>query len=300
MNIKKLFIGVFLSTFLFGVIAYFLVPKRENKIIRKITSETIPKKTVQTTPAIIKEELETLEEVGGWVDEEKYPFKIKLLTTGEGFHGDEVEAKTGETWLGLFQENDKYFLRSTKLNIKRVYDDIIDYKKNQTTGKTVSVKGKNQPLFLLKNSRLSNGAVQSLFRGTTWREVIENYKESELSFDEIMTTMKKDFVHNFEIKNKKFALKVIEAKNKNDEKILALITESEGTRQVLHTMRESDEFLSIGDLIWAGDLDRDGKPDFYMTLFEHYNVGNSVLFLSSEAENGKLVKKVAYFWTTGC
>jgi hypothetical protein len=70
-------------------------------------------------------------------------------------------------------------------------------------------------------------------------------------------------------------------------------------RKILHTVIESN-YAELGNLYWVGDLDRDGKPDFFLELYEHDNVDNKVLFLSSEAEKGNFVKKVAYFWTTGC
>jgi hypothetical protein len=101
------------------------------------------------------------------------------------------------------------------------------------------------------------------------------------------------------INGNEYKLQVVEAKNEKDEKILALILESEATKQILHTLN-ADYNSDLGNLYWVGDLDRDGKPDFYMDLYVHYNAGNKVLFLSSQAERGKLVKKVAYFWTTGC
>ncbi len=78
-----------------------------------------------------------------------------------------------------------------------------------------------------------------------------------------------------------------------------MILESDEIRQILHTIN-AEYTDSLGTLHWTGDLDRDGKPDFYFDLFEHENVENRILFISSEAEKGKLVKLVAQFWTTGC
>jgi len=51
----------------------------------------------------------------------------------------------------------------------------------------------------------------------------------------------------------------------------------------------------VGYLYWVGDLDSDGKPDFYLSLYENDNVSAVFLFLSSKAENGKLIKAVASF-----
>ena len=53
-------------------------------------------------------------------------------------------------------------------------------------------------------------------------------------------------------------------------------------------------------LLWAGDLDGDGRLDLYMNLSTHYNVSARRLFLSSAAASGALVREVAVFQTTGC
>jgi hypothetical protein len=53
-------------------------------------------------------------------------------------------------------------------------------------------------------------------------------------------------------------------------------------------------------LVWAGDLDGDGRLDLYMDLTDHYNVTNYVLFLSSRAVTGELVKQVASRRYVGC
>lgn len=295
MKITKTFIGIFLLTFIIGFVS--VPPSIISPPVVRVTalSEKLPMPPIETLS-----ELETIEEVGQWTDEEKSPYKIKLIETGEGFHGDEIKAKSGEIWLGLFKERENYSLRSTKIKIRRVQDDIVDGQNStQKTGKSVGVEGKTKPLFLLKNAgKLREGNITTLFQGLTMDDVL-NAEESELTPDQMLTTLGKDFIQNYKIGGKEYELKIIEAKNKNNEKILALILENDGIRQVLHTMNAEYEG-SLGTLYWVGDLDGDEKPDFYFDLFQHYNVGNRVLFLSSEAEKGKLVKIVAQFWTTGC
>ena len=62
------------------------------------------------------------------------------------------------------------------------------------------------------------------------------------------------------------------------------------------------EELTIS-LIWAGDLDNDGKTDFIMQIPtpSSNEIGfSSGLFLSSKADLEELVKLVAYFTSTGC
>jgi hypothetical protein len=74
---------------------------------------------------------------------------------------------------------------------------------------------------------------------------------------------------------------------------------SEGSiRQTLYSVESCDD--CSWQIKWAGDLDGDGKLDFYIQLSPHYNAAIMKVFLSSGAENGKLVKEAAEFTTTGC
>jgi len=296
MKITKTFISVFLLTFLIGYVSVLPTQKVSPKII---TVTAIPEKLPMPSIAPTSE-LETIEEVEHWTDEEKNPYKIKLLETGEGFHGDQIDAKSGDIWLGLFKEQGSYSLRSTKIKIRRVRDDIIDGANGtKKTGKSVDVEGKLKPIFLLKNAgKLREAKITTLFQGLTMDEISE-VEESKLIRNETLTTLKKDFVQKYKIGGKAYGLKVIEAKNKNNQKILALILENDGIRQVLHTIN-AEYADSLGTLSWVGDLDRDEKPDFYFDLYIQENVVYRVLFLSSEADKEKLVKIVAEFWTTGC
>ncbi|MDQ3713169.1 MAG: hypothetical protein M3388_13240 [Acidobacteriota bacterium] len=236
-----------------------------------------------------------IEEVENGIDEE-YLFKIKLLETGEGFHGDEIEAKSGETWLGLFRVKDKYFLRSTKIKIHRVHDPVIDGFEEkyatQKTGKSVTVSEEQQQLiFLLKNAeQLREGETKTLF----WNNLNEENEEAE------STSLDRKFIREYWFGGEKCVLHVREGLNKKGEKILALILEGDEKKQVLHSIRSVEEGDYLGSLYWMGDLDQDGKPDFYFDLYIHDNVEYKNLSLSSEAKNGKLLEKVATFTITGC
>ena len=69
--------------------------------------------------------------------------------------------------------------------------------------------------------------------------------------------------------------------------------------QVLYSLQDCGNDPSWR-LLWAGDLDRDGKLDLYVSVTQHYNVSERKLFLSSQADEGQLVKEVADFVTSGC
>ena len=53
-------------------------------------------------------------------------------------------------------------------------------------------------------------------------------------------------------------------------------------------------------LLWAGDLDRDREIDLLINATNHYNVTHPMLFLSSQAEEGRLVEAVAELRSVGC
>ncbi|MET0807665.1 MAG: hypothetical protein ABWX93_02785, partial [Pseudoxanthomonas sp.] len=63
--------------------------------------------------------------------------------------------------------------------------------------------------------------------------------------------------------------------------------------------------MSLGDdasptLLFAGDLDRDGKLDLIFDGTDHYNVSRPTLFLSSPAGQGELLHEVARYESVGC
>ena len=74
--------------------------------------------------------------------------EIQLLQVG-AFHGDEVSAKSGEVWLGLYPTPDGYVLIPLRITVETVYDPLVD-DEEEKTGKAVSVNEQTRPLFLIK------------------------------------------------------------------------------------------------------------------------------------------------------
>lgn len=150
MKITKTLTAVFLLTFLIGIISFYSIRKNERNVEQTIITQTVPS-DFPATKIETKIEPEIFEENNDWRDEDESKFRVRLLETGEGFHGDQISAKSGESWLGLFKENNKYFLHSAKIEIRRVHDPVVDgyyeSEAKQKTGKSVSVEGKIQPIF---------------------------------------------------------------------------------------------------------------------------------------------------------
>ncbi len=291
---------IFLCAFSTG---YLLVPQTPVVETRALEIRAIERSGSQGDPD--DKTLETIEESRD--DRPEDSVRIRLLETGEGFHGNEVMARDGEKWLGLFETSQGYSFRYTHIIVKRVHDPIIDEVETARTGKTVQVRADSNPIFLVKNAKeLREGEVETVFRGLNRREAMAD--DAELSLDEKLTRLGSDFLQTFEMGGGRFTLRVMKAKSTDGERVLALVLESDGTRQILHTMRPSyegelgpKEWLGqLGTLYWIGDVDGDKRPDFYLDLFWHDNISDLVLFLSSKVRKGQLVRKAARFTTSGC
>lgn len=274
------FFCIFFATFTTGylVVPTFMKPIEKQEVVNVVDKEIL----IQSKPQS-QELIEETEKTG--FDSEQN-FKIKLLETGS-FHGDEVNAKSGETWTGLFREGNSYFLRNTKIKVTRVHDEITDEKEWQKTGKAVTVNSKSPNVFLLRNAlKLKTGKVQ------TWLDS---------SQAETPINMPNGFAKEFKFNGEKYTLRV-ENKTSKEEFLnenSKLILSNRNSSQVLATLKNGCDDC-YWSMIWVGDLDRDGKPDFYFNLSNHYNISAKALFLSSQAEKNKLVIKVAILRTVGC
>jgi hypothetical protein len=212
------------------------------------------------------------------------PPEARLLEVGE-FHGEEVDAETGEPWLGLHISDKGSMLLDYQLNVESVYDPIVD-DEGQQTGKKVTVDLPLEPTFLVNSDWvLQSGPVETVYEGD------------------------KEWLHRKSPLKLKLAGSEYEIKVTGDEgekcwadglpKNAKLILANGTSSQVLYTLEECGSDPSWY-LHWAGDLDKDGKLDLYVTVTQHYNISERKLFLSSQADEGQLVQEAAQFVTSGC
>jgi hypothetical protein len=215
------------------------------------------------------------------------PHKIKLLMSGD-FHGEDVEFKNGasKNWLGLFRKKNKYFLLPTSVKIKAVRDYMAYENSGDRSGKKVCSDYKLPDVFLLKNAGMLRASeVKTLFDG----------KETDSD------SINRKYRQQFELNGKKYTLYVEDASKDGEEYLTEkskMVISSGNLKQTIYEHSGCDD--CGWDLCWVGDLDRDGKPDFFINLTNHYNSTVHRLFLSSQAGTGEIVREVAAFGTVGC
>lgn len=226
--------------------------------------------------------------------------KILLVETGEGFHGDEVKARNGDRWLGLYVTRRGSFLAESTVTVRRVFDPIMDEDERKPTGKdederkptgkSVSVSGREAPVFLVKNAgMLKPGEATTIYRGG---------REEAHSFG------RKTHV-TLKLGGQTYQLRVVSPKRLSPEAPGRLppdakLTLTSGSSvQTLYSLNKGSGDIDWY-LLWAGDVDGDGKLDLYLSLSYHYNIEQRRLYLSSQAKAGNLVSQVAEFAITGC
>jgi hypothetical protein len=211
--------------------------------------------------------------------------KVELLRVGQ-FHGKEVTAQSCSEWFALVRNEDGCVLRRVEVEIQTVFDPIMDAE-GEATGKQVRVDLDREPLFLVRGFEfcmpgeipavsLEQSFVYpaqevrlTLDRGATWR--LRGYGSVERG-------------RGLSIRN--YTLELAGSRHGDP-------------GQVIHAV---DGGVELGEIypIWAGDLDLDGSIDLLLETGNHYNVMEYTLYLSSAADEGELVKRVAVFRTVGC
>lgn len=276
---------IFLLAFVIGLIAV-----QQTIEIFNYQNPQIAEQPDAASPIQIKSESPTLttEEKVDWQDEEPSKFKTKIIEAGGVFHGEDIEAKSGETWLGLFRRGDEYFLSPTKLKITRAHDELADGNDEKIkTGKIVAADKKGKVVFLLKNAKIPfSGKVETLFWAEDYAQAFELKNRAEKEFD---------------FNGDKYSLRVENRKSLDEYPSAGskLILSRNNEEQVLYYLKDGCNDCAWM-LYWTGDIDHDGKLDFYLRLSDHYNINDMRLFLSSPAGRGKLVKHIATFSTSGC
>ena len=190
-------------------------------------------------------------------------------------HDDEREKEgfksmLSEEWFDFYQDSitKKYYLKKADIRIESYYNDCW--------GDSVKyVESQRKPLVFVKGIIPQNEEIFSIpvTKRCVWvgEKYSFSFKEKIYIFRGDGNTIKSEMAHTDdgyerrdEVKNYKLYLS---EQGKSEQLIVAIPT-------------FNDTFVKI---LWIGDLDGDGKPDFILDTSRHYEEETVLLFLSSKA-----------------
>jgi hypothetical protein len=289
---KRLLLGftLFLIAFVTGYVfvpQFQTTPVREETRIKLVQPQTVaPSGTTTDQNFIFVPEFRDLPNYDEIVFTESTNSLIDVFETDGIYRESEVIAKSGETWLTLFEQKGKYSLILAKAKVQK--KRTVSYPGDEYDVH-LSFDKPGVPIIAVKNLRyLKPGPVTTLYH----RPSSEEIKRRNLPID----SMKLGFRREFNLNEGWYTLRVSRGLTKGGMEIGILVLEHNGVAQII--AQNYDE--NIGNLFWVGDLDNDGKLDLYFDEFNEKGYFGVSLYLSSEAEKGKLLKAVATFGTAGC
>ena len=192
--------------------------------------------------------------------------EILLPTTYRDWDNKNPANSLNKSWFDLNKKESKYYLNKANYHIEKGEDEC--------SGSFIkTINSSNNTLLLIKNRHLKIGEIYSINfdKDKIWsNEKIEfNYKNTTYTI-----RAEGDIIPTSHVENYKLYI---------------------ATNNMSETMfLEKNELLdSFVKLLFVGDIDADGKLDFIFEANGDYEEQRVILYLSSEAKNGEIIKKAA-------
>lgn len=209
---------------------------------------------------------------------------INMLYVGDYKKGELDSNIMNREWWGLYEKNRTSYIKKVNLQLEKIEADIqYDWEYR------ISVEENKHCIILISGLDLNNRQIDHY----TSNDIIKENQEFTFEFGPYHTYISSQLERTEtigEIQRRDYSIHL--NYESNEERIAQEL--------FLFPCYDSNLFVS---LIWAGDLDADGKTDFLINLptLPYNEIGSSSgLFLSSEADKKELVKLVAFYTQTGC
>jgi len=260
---KQLFFSLFvLST---------LISCNNSKEIKKEESVEIP-----DTSSVV--EIVPNEEIAEEEVEFKSDFDILLPRSYRNWEGKNEANSINKNWIDLYEKHGKYYLGKADFKLENGYDECIG-------DSTKIIESKNKTMLFMDSKDLKLGEIRSLkiSKNKIWPKEKMTFNFNNVDYflraeGKVLSSEKVHTDNGLEI------FQVVE-----DYK-LYISTKDIPEKLLLKEDSFSDTFV---ELLFAGDIDNDGKLDFIFGANRNYEEERVILFLSSKAEKENVVKKVS-------
>ena len=206
-------------------------------------------------------------------------FNTLLPTSYRIGENDDPTKQLSNEWFDLFEKDGKYYLEKANYTISKGYDECVGVD-------TKAIESKRNTLLLLDYKKLTTGKVDNLLISKK-----HIWPKENVSFDFKNTTYTLRGVGDVKsTENRTNDKEENEIWNTVENYKLYIKTSDTNEQLILSEDSFSDTFVV---LVFVGDIDRDGKLDFIFEANRNYEEKRVILFLSSEADADKAIKKVS-------
>lgn len=265
-RMKKILLSFTLFLLLFSC-------KDSEKIQHEKEEDSLDSTTIEKVVQIQADEKQSSEE------DFKNDFDILVASTFRDWEGKNPANLLTKEWIDLYEKNGKYYLGKADFKLESDFSEC-------SGDSTKTIESRNKTLLFMDFPELKSGEVQSL--KITQKRI---WPKEKIAFAfngvEYFLRGEGDIVEKGEASEDGSDVPVPWHKVENYK--LYISTKEIPEKLLLAEATFNDTFV---ELLFVGDIDRDGKLDFIFSANRHYEEERVILFLSSKAKNG-MVKKVS-------
>lgn len=241
---------------------------------KEIKKEEIVK--IQDTSVV--EEITPIEESFEEEAEFKNDFDILLPRSYRNWEGKNEANSITKNWTDLYEKSGKYYLGKADFKLESGYDECIG-------DSTKIIESKNKTVLFMDSKELKLGEIKSL--KITKKKIWPKEKTSFIFNDVEYFLRAEGKVLSSEKVHTDNGLEIFQVVENYK---LYISTKDIPEKLILKEDSFNDTFV---ELLFAGDIDQDGKLDFIFGANRNYEEERVILFLSSKAEKENVVKKVS-------